>query len=106
MTRCLRDRALLLVHYGEGHATQRELRAARDQLAEQLYTPDPVKAESLTPLIQQISKLHGPLAQESLQIALEVRNVLTLQQLAKAKQRRQRLNELRTEMRKRLEEDR
>lgn len=28
MTRCLRDRALLLIHYGEGHATQRAHLAA------------------------------------------------------------------------------
>lgn len=99
-------REIVASHRPKLEVLQREFRAAREQLIEQLYTPGPLKAEALTPLTQQISKLHEPLAQESLQIALEVRKVLTPQQLAKAKQRRQRLNELRAEMRKLLEEDR
>jgi hypothetical protein len=75
-------------------------------LTEKLYASGSVKAEDLAPLIQQISKLREPLIQESLQVALEVRKLLTPEQLAKAKQRRQRLNELRAEMRKLLEEGR
>src|SRR5574337_308390 len=99
-------REIVASHRPKLEAMRRELRAAREQLTEQLYTPGPVKTEALTPLTQQISKLQEPLTQESLQIALEVRKVLTPQQLAKAKQRWQRLNELRAEMRKLFEEDR
>ncbi len=92
-------------HRPKFEALLRQLRATREQLAEKLYAPNPVKAEDLTPLTQQIGKLREPLMQESLQVALEVRNVLTPDQLAKAKLRRQRLNELRAEMRGLLQED-
>jgi Spy/CpxP family protein refolding chaperone len=97
-------RQIVASHRPKFEALLRQLRAAREQLAEKLYAPGPVKAEDLTPLTQQIAKLREPLTQESLQVALEVRKVLTPDQLAKAKQRRQRLNELRAEMRSLLEE--
>ncbi len=93
-------------HRPKFEALQRQLRAAREQLDGRLYGPGPVTPEDLTPLIQQIGKLRDPLMQESLQVALEVRKVLTPDQLAKAMLRRQRLNELRTEMRSLLQEDR
>jgi Spy/CpxP family protein refolding chaperone len=93
-------------HRQKFEALGRQLRAAREQLTEKLYAPGPMKAEDLASLTQQIDKLREPLAQESLQVALEVRKVLTPDQLAKANRRRQRLNELHAEMRKLLEEDR
>ena len=76
-----------------------QLRAAHTQLADKLYAPGPVKAEDLAPLTQQITQLRGQLSQEGLQVALEIRGVLTPEQLAKAGQTRQRFNELRAEMR-------
>lgn len=76
-----------------------QLRTAHTQLADKLYAPGPVKAEDLAPLTQQITQLRGQLAQEGLQVALEVRGVLTPEQLAKAGQTRKRFNELRAEMR-------
>jgi Spy/CpxP family protein refolding chaperone len=97
-------RQIVASHRPKFEALLRQLRAAREQLAEKLYASGPVKAEDLTPLTQQIAKLREPLTQESLQVALEVRKVLTPDQLAKAKQRRQRLNELRVEMRSLLEQ--
>ena len=91
-------------HRPKFEALLRQLRAAREQLDEKLYGPGPVTPEELTPLIQQIGKLREPLMQESLQVALEVRKVLTPDQLARAMRRRQRLNELRAEMRNLLKE--
>ncbi|MDD5559927.1 Spy/CpxP family protein refolding chaperone [Candidatus Methylomirabilis sp.] len=97
-------RQIVASHRPKFETLRRQLRSAREQLAEKLYVPGPVKAEDLAPLIQQIGKLREPLMHESLQVALEVRKLLTPEQLAKAKQRRQRLNEIRAEMRKLLEE--
>jgi protein CpxP len=97
---------LVTSHRPKFDALQRQLRAAREQLVEKLYTPGPLKADDLTSLTQQIGKVRESLAHESLQVALEVRKMLTPEQLAKAKQRRQRLNELRAEMRSLLEEER
>lgn len=98
-------RQIIVSHRPKFEALRGQLRAAHEQLTAKLYAPDPVKAEDLTPLTQQIAKLREPLAQESLQVALEVRKVLTPDQLAKALQRRQRLNELRAEMRALFEQD-
>jgi Spy/CpxP family protein refolding chaperone len=97
-------RQIVASHRPKFEALLRQLRAAREQLAEKLYAPGPVKAEDLAPLTQQIGKLREPLMQESLQVALEVRKVLTPDQLARAMRRRQRLNELRAEMRNLLKE--
>ncbi len=99
-------RQIVTSHRPKFEALQRQLRAAREQLDEKLYSPGPVKLEDLAPLTQQIGKLREPLMQESLQVALEVRKVLTPDQLAKAMRRRQRLNELRAEIRSLLEEGR
>jgi Spy/CpxP family protein refolding chaperone len=82
----------------------RELRATREQLAEKLYAPGPVKTEDVTPITQQIGKLRESLTQESLQVALDVRKVLTPDQIAKAMARWRRLKELRAEMRSLLRE--
>ncbi|MDE2058663.1 MAG: periplasmic heavy metal sensor [candidate division NC10 bacterium] len=97
---------LVASHRPRVDALQRQFRAAREQLIEKLYTPGSLKADDLTSLRQQIGTLRESLAQESLQVALEIRKLLTPEQLAKAKQRRQRLNELRAEMRSLLEEER
>ncbi len=97
-------RQIVESHRPKFEALQRQHRAAREQLAEKLYAPGPVKAEDLAPLTQQIDKLREPLMHESLQVALEVRKVLTPDQLAKAMRRWRRLNELQAEMRKLLEE--
>jgi protein CpxP len=99
-------RQIVASHRPKLETLRQQLRTAREQLAEKLYAPGPVKAEDLAPLIQQIGKLREPLMHESLQVALEVRKLLTPEQLAKAKQRRQRLHELRAEMRTLLEEGR
>ena len=57
------------------------------------------KAEDLTPLVQQISQLREQLTQEGLRVVLDIRGVLTPEQLAKVEQIRKRMGELRAEMR-------
>lgn len=93
-------------HQPQFQALVGQLRTAHEQLAAKLYTPGPVKAEELAPLLEQIGQLRSRLAQEGVQVALEVRGVLTPEQLAKAGQIRQRLNELRAEAKSLLGEGR
>lgn len=92
-------RQIVASRHSEFRALGEQLRGAREQMAQRLYAPDPVTAAELTPLTQQIAQLRGQLAELRLQVALEVRGVLTPEQLAKAAETRQRLSELRGEMR-------
>ena len=67
-----------------------ELRAAQEALTARLYSPDQVASDDLSPLLRQIDQRRGDLSRESAQVALEVRGVLTPEQLAKAAQLHQR----------------
>ena len=86
-------------HRPQFRTLREQLRAARSQLGDQLYGANPVTTATLAPLIQQIDKLREQLAQERLQVALEIRGVLTSDQLAKATQIRLELSQLRSRMR-------
>lgn len=86
-------------HRPQFRALLGQLRTAHERLAEKLYAAGAVKTEDLVPLMQEMSQLRGQLTQEGLQVTLEIRGVLTPEQLAKAGQTRRRFNELRAEMR-------
>ncbi len=81
-----------------------ELRAAQEALTAKLYSPDPLTSDDVSPLLRQIDQLRGDLSRESAQVALEIRGILTPEQLTKAAQLHQRLSELRAETRKLLRE--
>ena len=70
----------------------------QDELADKLLTAGPVQNTDLQPLLQQIGQLREQLLQDSAQIALEVRAVLTPEQLAKAGQVKARMKQLQGEM--------
>ncbi len=90
---------ILASHRPRFQTLRSQLQATSQQLADRLYAPGPVTADDLAPLRQQIAQLRDLLGQEALQTALEVRAILTAEQLAKVAQARQRLQELRSEMR-------
>src|SRR5262245_35396381 len=62
----------------------KQLRAANEELANKLFVPEDVKEEDLTLQIQKISQLREQLLREGLKAVLEVRQVLTPEQRAKA----------------------
>ncbi len=76
-----------------------QMRTAQQELTDKLYGPDPVTPADLAPLSQQISQLRDQLSQERLKVAMEIRGVLTPDQLAKATQIRQQLRQLRSQER-------
>jgi len=90
---------IMASHRPQFRALREQLRAARSQLGDQLYGTNPVTPAALAPLVQQIDTLRERLAQERLQAALEIRGVLTSDQVAKAAQTRLQLNQLRSQMR-------
>lgn len=76
-----------------------QMREVRAEIADKLYGPGEVTEEVLTSQIKQLSELGEKLRQEGLKVALEVRGVLTEEQLAKAAELRERVRALRGEIR-------
>jgi Spy/CpxP family protein refolding chaperone len=93
-----RVRAILANHRAVTRNTVEQLRRAQDDLADRLLAAGPVGATDLEPLLKQIGGLREQLLQDSAQIALEVRSVLTPEQLARAGQVRARMQKLQTEL--------
>ena len=79
-----------------------QLRAAHEDVMARLLGPGPLTANDLKAPVQRVAALRDKLAQEGIDVAFEVRGVLTADQLAKAADVRQRLGTLRAEMRKLL----
>ena len=94
-----RVRAILSAHRATARPLIEQLRQAQQELGGKLLAPGPVQAADLQPQLQRISQLRDQLAQDSASAALEVRSVLTPEQLARVAQTKERLRQLREEMR-------
>jgi Spy/CpxP family protein refolding chaperone len=76
-----------------------QLHAAQDNLANKLFAAGALQESQLMADTQQISQLRNQLAQERIRVMLEIRAVLTPDQLAKAAQLNQQMQSIRTQMR-------
>jgi Spy/CpxP family protein refolding chaperone len=76
-----------------------QLRAAHDQMADRLFSTERLQEADLTPHVQQISSLRDQLAEEGLRVVLQIRGVLTEEQLAKASHRKSQMRSLHSQMR-------
>jgi Spy/CpxP family protein refolding chaperone len=94
-----RVRAILSAHRATARPLIEQLRQAQQELGGKLLAPGPVQAADLQPQLQRIGQLRDQLAQDSAGAALEVRAVLTPEQLARVAQTKERLRQLREEMR-------
>ena len=75
-----------------------QLRAAQDQISSKLLSTGAVGESDLAPQLQQVSTLRSQLAEEGLRVALEIRNILTPDQLAKAAQLKTQMQSLQSQM--------
>jgi len=91
-------RQIIASHRGTLQSLFGQLQAANADLANKLIVPEEVKAEDLAPQVQRITELREQLLLEGLQAVLEVRNVLTSEQRAKAVQLKEQLQALRQTM--------
>ena len=81
-----------------------QLRATHEEMANKLFTPGEVKVEDLAPQMQRITQIREQLMKDGLNVMLEVRKILTAEQLAKAIQIKERMKILHEEMRSLLHE--
>ena len=76
-----------------------QLRAAQDQMANKLFSAGRLQEADLAPQVQQIAQVRNQLAEEGLRVVLEIRGVLTPEQLAKASQLKSQMQSLHSQMR-------
>lgn len=76
-----------------------ELKTAQEEVADTLFAPGEVRAEDLTNQLQRVSQLREQLMREGLKVALEVRGILTPEQIAKGAEIKARMRSLHSEMR-------
>ena len=76
-----------------------EVRALRKEVGDKLFGPNPVREADVAIQITKIADLRERLLREGFRIALDVRNVLRPDQLAKAATIRQQLQEIQSEVR-------
>ncbi len=98
-----RVREILAARRTAARSTLEQLRQAQQELADRLTAPGEIQAADIQPQLQRIAQLREQLLQGSAQVALEVRAVLTPEQLARAAQVKARMQQLRGEMRQLFE---
>jgi Spy/CpxP family protein refolding chaperone len=91
-------RAILSAHRSTARPLIEQLRQAQQELGAKLLAPGAVETGDIQPLLLRISQLRDHLALDSAQAVLEVRAVLTPEQIARVAQTRERLRQLRDEM--------
>jgi Spy/CpxP family protein refolding chaperone len=96
-------RAILSAHRAGMRSLIDQLRQAQQELGAKLLSPGQIQTADIQSQLQRISQLRDQLAQGSAQAALDVRGVLTPEQLARVAQTKERLKQLREEMRQIME---
>jgi Spy/CpxP family protein refolding chaperone len=90
---------IMTTHRGAFRDLFSQLRAAQDQMANKLFSTARLQEADLAPQVQQIAQLRNQLAEEGLKVVLEIRGVLTPEQLAKASQLKSQMQSLHSQMR-------
>ena len=76
-----------------------QLRTLHEEVANKLLTTGDISRDDLAPQLQQMEQIRGQLMEEGLTLMLDVRKVLTAEQLTKAAQLKERMQALHQEMR-------
>ena len=76
-----------------------QLRAAQDHVSNKLFSTEKLQEPDLAPEIQQISQLRHQLAEEGFRVVLQIRSILTPEQLTKAAQLKAQMQSLNSQMR-------
>lgn len=76
-----------------------QLKQAEDKLADQIVSVGPLRASDVQPQLDRIIQLRQQLLQEAARVSLEIRSVLTPDQLARAQQVKDRMRVLHAELR-------
>ncbi|HET7875349.1 MAG TPA: periplasmic heavy metal sensor [Methylomirabilota bacterium] len=90
--------SILSARRTSARAIIQQLRQAQEELGDKLLAPGQVGAADIQPQLQRINQLREQLLQNSAQATLDIRAILTPDQLSKAGQVKDKLRQLRAEM--------
>lgn len=82
-----------------------QLKTAHEDMAGRFFAPGSLTATDLTPQTTQVKQLREQLMNEGVKVALEVREVLTSEQLAKAEELRKKMEAMHEQMRGMMEDE-
>jgi predicted transcriptional regulator len=82
----------------------KQLEAAHEAMTDKFFTAGELSTADLTQQTQNVKQLREQLTNEGINVAMEIRSVLTAEQLAKAAQLKDRMREMHAEMRSLFEE--
>ncbi|MGH7773483.1 MAG: Spy/CpxP family protein refolding chaperone [Candidatus Binatia bacterium] len=102
----VRVEEIMATHRPTFNGLNKQLQAVHREIADKLFAPGEVRSQDLAIHVQRIVLLRSQLLNEGIKVMLEIRGVLTPEQLAKASQIKQRMQELRGEYRSVLEKNR
>ncbi|MFZ0889489.1 MAG: periplasmic heavy metal sensor [Candidatus Binataceae bacterium] len=91
-------RQIMDANFAQAQPLMKQLDAVHDQIADKLMSTGPVEASDIAPLQQQEAKIHQQLDQQVLSTTLQIRALLTPDQLAKAAELHNKLKSLRAQM--------
>ena len=91
-------KTIMATHRGTLRPLFQQLRTAHEELANKFLAPGEIGRGELSPQLQQMTQLREQLMEDGVTVMLEVRKVLTTEQLAKAAQLRDRMQTLHKEM--------
>jgi polyhydroxyalkanoate synthesis regulator phasin len=92
-------RDMLAADRGSMRDTLKALHDAHEALADKLFAAGSVSAADLQPQVQKIAQLHQQLLDHGTQVMLKIRAIATPDQLAKAAATKQKLDQLRDQIR-------
>jgi len=90
---------LVVARRTAARALSQQLRQSEDELAEKLLAPGSIHLADVQPQLQRIAQLREQILRDSTQAALDIRALLTPEQLARAAQTNTRMRQLQREMR-------
>lgn len=85
-------------HHTQLESLFKQLRAGKEQISTKLMTPGQVSAGDFAPIIQRNAQVEQQIAEETLKMSLEIRALLTPDQLKKAAQVQEKMKQIQSEM--------
>ena len=83
----------------------KQLEAAHETMANRFFTPGRLTADDVTPQAKTIHQIREQLMNEGLKVAIEIREVLTPEQLTKASQLKAKMQAMQEQMRSMFDDE-